>query len=100
MIYKDDWEEARQRMMAWWSGEVADRAVVQVTAPQKDAKVASAWNGWHLVHNLAHPERTFEEFEKHCQGTYFGGEALPNLFINLGPGIPAAYLGCTPRKVR
>jgi len=96
VIYKEDWEEVKERMIAWWSGEVIDRVVMQVTAPRKDVKVDSAWNGWYLVHNLAHPERAFEEFEKYCQGTYFGGEALPNLFINLGPGITAAYLGCTP----
>lgn len=97
MIYKDDWANAKERMRAWWSKEIMDRVVLQVTAPRKGTKVRSAWNGWYLAHHLTHPERAFEEFEKYCKGTYFGGEAFPNLWINLGPGIPAAYLGCAPR---
>jgi len=26
MLYKQDWEEAQQRIVAWWEGELIDRA--------------------------------------------------------------------------
>jgi len=97
MIYKDDWGRAKRRIEAWWSREVIDRIAIQVTAPRENVQVRSAWNWWNLVHNLTYPERAIGEFEKYCRGTYFGGEAFPNLWINLGPGIIAAYLGCSPR---
>lgn len=96
MIYKNDWGKAKKRMKAWWSREIIDRVVIQVTAPRKGAKVNCGWNSWNLVHNLVAPERAMEEFEEYCKGTYFGGEVFPNLWINLGPGITAAYLGCSP----
>ncbi|MBA7657747.1 hypothetical protein ES703_65689 [subsurface metagenome] len=32
-IHKEDVEESRARVEAWWNHEVIDRAVVQVTAP-------------------------------------------------------------------
>ncbi len=96
MLYKDDWEKAKIRMRAWWAGELIDRAVIQVSAPRKGVKVRLEWDGWSLIHNLTHPEKSFLEFEEYCKATYFGGEAFPNLWINLGPGITAAYLGCSP----
>lgn len=97
MIYKDDWSRAQERMRAWWSGEIIDRAVIQVTAPRKGAEIACRWDGWNLAHNLDSPERAVQEFEKYCRKTYFGGESFPNLWINLGPGIMAAYMGAEPK---
>lgn len=97
MMYKDDWSKAQERMRAWWSGEIIDRVVIQVTAPRKGVEIVSLWDGWNLVHNLDFPERAVQEFEKYCQNTYFGGESFPNLWINLGPGIMAAYIGAEPK---
>ena len=36
LMYKEDWEQARNRMDAWWLGEVIDRVAVRVTAPKED----------------------------------------------------------------
>jgi len=97
MIYKDDWEKAKERMNAWWEGEIIDRVVIQVTAPRKRARGNSTWTEWDLVHNLNDVERVIQAFEKQCQQTYFGGEAFPNFWINLGPGIMGAYIGAEPK---
>ena len=35
--------------------------------------------------------------EQHCRLTYFGGEAFPNLWFNMGPGCLSAYLDCMVR---
>lgn len=96
MLYKDDWEDAKKRMEAWWAGEVVERVVLQVYAPRKGSKPESSWNGWNFAHNLHQPEKAVEEFERSCKERFFGGEAFPNLWVNLGPGITAAYIGCTP----
>ncbi len=97
MRYKEDADRSRERMKAFFAGEVVDRAVIQVYAPKKGHRPASAWHGWYLVQNLDHPERIVDEFEKWCEGMFFGGEAFPNMATNLGPGSAAAYLGCEVR---
>ena len=35
MYYKPDWEQAKERMLAWWDHEIIDRACVAVHAPKR-----------------------------------------------------------------
>ena len=93
MLYKDDWEKVRQRMLAWWDGEILDRVVFQVTAPRKGMKQDHQWNPFYLAQHYQDPGRVLREWERYCENTFFGGEYIPNLWVNLGPGTPAAYLG-------
>jgi 5-methyltetrahydrofolate--homocysteine methyltransferase len=99
MLYKPDWEQARQRFEAWWEGEIIDRAAIQVIARRDGAEPVSddydAW--WPPQRFLNDPEYVVDTFEAYCRQTYFGGEAFLNLWINLGPGIMAAYLGAVPQ---
>jgi hypothetical protein len=97
MIYKEDWDKTKERMLAWWEGEILDRAVLQVTAPRKGTSGKHKWDWLNSFNHLDQPEKAREEFEEYCQNTFFGGESFPVLWVNLGPGIPAAYLGCTPQ---
>jgi len=97
MIYKKDWDQARERWRAWWAGELLDRVVLQVTAPRKGTSGRHKWNWLNSFNHRRQPEAAREEFEQYCSNTFFGGESFPNLWINLGPGITAAYLGCTPQ---
>ncbi|MBN2287732.1 MAG: hypothetical protein JXQ83_00270 [Candidatus Glassbacteria bacterium] len=97
MLYKDDWDQARERMGAWWAGELLDRAVLQATAPRKGSPGRHAWDWLNSFRHRDRPEMARQEFEEYCRNTYFGAESFPNLWVNLGPGILAAYLGCTPR---
>jgi 5-methyltetrahydrofolate--homocysteine methyltransferase len=98
MLYKEDWEKVRQRMLAWWQGEILDRVALQVDAPRDNARPHN-WDPFYLARHLDEPERAFTEWENYCRATFFGGEFVPNLWANLGPGIPAAYLGATPHVV-
>ncbi len=93
MLYKPEWEKVRQRYAAWLAGE-NETAILQARAP-KQVPQTYGFTGWDFVQNVAHPERAFEAFERYCQQTHFAADSLPNLFVNLGPGIPAGYLGCT-----
>ena len=36
MLWKQDSEEAKRRMEAWWHQEVIDRVCIQVTAPRSE----------------------------------------------------------------
>ncbi len=91
MLYKPDWDVVQQRYAMWLAGE-NETPLVQIKAP-KGAQT-HGYTGWNFVHEMEHPERAFEQYEAFCRQTHFAGDSLPNLFVNLGPGIPAAYLGC------
>mgnify|MGYP000896408048 CR=1 FL=1 len=97
-LFKDDWEAACRRMDAWWAGEIVDRCVVMVTAPRD-----------HPVGNIREPkpplnveqlwldaEYRVAAAEARFATTFYGGEAIPTFFPNLGPGIAATYIGVEP----
>ena len=97
MLYKEDWLLSQERLKAWWEHELIDRAVIQVTSPRWEVERLAEWDNWGFARNPSHPEVTISGFESWCAQTYFGGEAYPNLWVNLGPGIMGAYLGASPR---
>jgi len=96
MLLKANWEEAQERYRLWWAGEETDRPLLHVTAPRPGAAGAE-FGEWEFARNPDDAEATIERFVRWAQGTYFGGEAYPNLWPNLGPGILAAYLGARAR---
>jgi 5-methyltetrahydrofolate--homocysteine methyltransferase len=103
MFFKEDWKEAKQRLTAWWEGGTPDRPVIQVFAPRDNPKYASEedlefnYDEWGFARNPGNPDAAIRGFRRQCAETYFGGEAYPNLWINLGAGVLGAYLGAEPR---
>jgi hypothetical protein len=95
MDFKDDWPQAQERYRAWWAGECLDRPAIKVTAPRKRPLPGSREpyppKDW-LDHRtnadyiIAHHDHAFHH-------TYYAGEAFPSIWLNLGPGIMAAYYG-------
>ncbi|HID07842.1 MAG TPA: hypothetical protein EYP10_11935 [Armatimonadetes bacterium] len=98
MLYKEDWEQATERWEAFWHREIIDRVVISVTAPRAEPlpheeppKPASIEQQWlDIEFRIAESEATFAR-------TFYGGEAFPYFWCNLGPGIMATYVGATPR---
>jgi hypothetical protein len=97
MYYKADWSEARQRIEAWWRGEVVDRVAISVYAPRAEPIPG------HPYPSPVSPEQAWtdvsyrlEAVEAYCSQTYFGGEAYPRLNPSMGPGTLALFLGATP----
>jgi len=90
--YKDDWPQARERILAWWQGEIIDRVAIRVTAPKEPRRhvppPADPMGRWTDVGFL------IESAEAHLESTFFGGESIPCAFVNLGPSVMGAYLGC------
>lgn len=102
MIYKEDWEQARARTLAWWAGAIIDRPCLQVTAPRAGLEVkrqetltrpqdVSLERWWTDVDYIV--DRTARRIET----TFYGGEAFPLFNPNLGPDLFAAYLGAPLR---
>jgi hypothetical protein len=95
VIYKEDWEAAQERLTAWWDGEVMDRPVIQVTA-RRPVERKSPWDGWDFARYPDDPLKAVANFELGAESRFFGGEAFPSCWINLGAGAVAAFLGAQP----
>ncbi len=89
MEFRRDWDRVKRTFSAWWDKQ-ADYPLVQVTAPKRGA-VPADYDGWAFLRYQDDPERAIALFEEFAAATFFGGEAFPNLFPNLGPGALAAY---------
>jgi len=76
--FKPDWEETKQRMLAWWNGETIGRCAMAVYAqknietniqlPELPEKIEDRWIDFNYLR---------ESNEYRLSNTYFGGEALP-----------------------
>jgi len=94
MIYQKNWEDVKARYTAWWAGEPLDSCLAYITAPRKEPLAApphiepksleAKWTDQNLLLNNA-----LHGFSN----TYFGGDAYPYIWVNMGPGVLAAFIG-------
>ena len=91
-VYKEDIEQSKRRVEAWWNHEIVDRVVVQVTAPRESARVGS-------IPSIAAQERDEEAKQLYQQGLFFMisgrlDEAIDSLRRSLAiQVVPETYLG-------
>ena len=99
-VYKEDIEECKRRVDAWWNHEIIDRVVMQVRAPLNNLETNTAdtsemspeaVEAWFF-----NQEQVIPRLKRQLADTYFGGEAFPVMFPVAGRmvAITAAYLGC------
>ena len=112
MYYKDDWLKAKERLTAFWQGEMLDRCLVAVFAPRKTSKVSfpelqnGPWLGGlddfsdhehdKIKNWWTDPEENYKRAVYWFENTYFGGEAIPATYINWGAMAEAAFFGSEP----
>ena len=121
--YKSDFDEMKNRIEAWWEGEILDRVPLKVTAPNEDIPGAEGWifstafplacgdgrifsdeqesDVGDLEDYFTNPQKVIPRVEKLIEKTYWGGEAFPVMFpvpVNI-VAILAAYLGCPVQYV-
>lgn len=94
MEFKPDWPQAAERFKAWWAGEVIDRVALQVTAPKDGYAPKPAPVPQTLEERWTDVAHAIDTAEARMRATFYGGEALPLFFPNLGPDVFSAYLGC------
>lgn len=94
---KDDWEAAKKRYISWWANELCDRALVQVTAPKQGVQ-RGQWPGGAVTTETVwtNIEYMIWRTQEAIRTTYYGGEALPNLWHGWSVGH-ALLMGCEPR---
>ncbi|MFX0176966.1 MAG: hypothetical protein ACFE85_12130 [Candidatus Hodarchaeota archaeon] len=101
MTYKEDIQEAKERLDAWWDGEILDRPVISYLIPRKRGKLGGYLDllgeDWSLAQNHDAIEEAMNGFEERAALTFYGGETIPSYFPNYGPGIIAAIFGVKPK---
>lgn len=96
LLYKEDWEEAKKRLSAWWSRALyGGRPAFQIRAPRdkplphgpEPPEALSPQQRWlDVPWRIACAEYTFAR-------TIYLGEAFPYFDTTLGPGSLALHLG-------
>jgi hypothetical protein len=106
MLYKNDWEQIEKRFDAWWNHDLYDRVLLQLTAPKSKPNHSDSPVNKHELNRDSFEiirewrekgfDHTFllDDAEHRMESTYYGGEAFPNFWVNLGPGSLASYIGC------
>ena len=101
MELKEDLEEAKERLNAWWDQEILDRPVISYYVSKRRGAIGgyldARCSDWFLAKNHEDIEKALNDFEKRANQTYFGGESIPTYHPNYGPGIAAAVLGVQPK---
>ena len=94
MLYKPDWDMTRKRFEAFWNREIIDRCAISVTARKDNAKAASAAPSGQqadLVTRWTDPSYIIPVIRSGFERTYFGGDAFPLFFLNLGASGHAGF---------
>lgn len=90
--YKPDLEQVKKRMEAFWHGEILDRPLVSITAPNgKTPRTIPEPDT--LEKKVLDFDYRLDVEEEAIRCTYFGGEAIPCVWPNFGPNITATCLG-------
>lgn len=107
MLYKNDWDQVKQRFDRFWKNENDDRCCLAVTA-KKDY---SDWFVYHdkydinrfddddydsIKHWWCDVEENVKRSEFIFQNTYYGAEALPISYTNWGAMAICSFLGSEP----
>jgi hypothetical protein len=116
MYYKEDWEKAKERLVAFWHHEVIDRCCIAVHAPRRTSKLPpfpdlqdGPWLGGldevpdgdrqAIQQWWTDPDLNYRRVITWFENTHFGGEALPVTYVNWGAMALAAMFG-SPAEFR
>jgi len=100
--FKEDIEEVKDRLSAWWDHEIIDRPCVSYwdirpgSGPLDVKSIFEYYLPWHLAKNHDDIETSLIEFERVSSCMISGGDNVPRYFPNYGPGAMAAVLGIEP----
>lgn len=94
MLYKSDWEQAQKKFVEYWAMENHDRPLIAAIAPRDGYVCKEIKAPEKLEDRWMDIEYIIKNAREGFASTFFGGEAFPNLYPNLGPDILGAILGC------
>lgn len=92
MRYKQDWDMAKKRLTAFWDRDILDRCCISVKVPGQAAQTMPQTDAERLRH-WTDPEYIIQRDRAAMEHTYYGGEAFPCIFVNLGAAGHAVSAG-------
>jgi len=98
LLYKEDFDEARDRLSRWWDGEDIGRPAMLLTAPRKepleDVPNLPEPAGWSGRYSTKDFDYRVNLSRRGCINTHYVAEAMPVVAPDLAPNCLALYLGC------
>lgn len=94
MDYIKNWDKTKERLNAFWNGEIIDRCVVSITAPgngcilKNDVRPATCED---TVRYWTDGELILKRNTNLFNNTYFTGDAMPMIFLYLGAAGHAGF---------
>jgi len=91
--FKPDWDQAREKLRAWWHGRglalsvFAPRTKALFGLPKPEIPVDAEERWLDAEFRINNAEYLFDN-------TFYGGTAFPDANLYLGPGCMALYIGC------
>jgi len=99
LMYRPDWEQARQRLTTWWNDGDIGRPAMQITVPRQtpleDIPAMSEPDGWVTHYSTRSLPYRVNLALRSCLHADYYGEAVPAYSSgDLAPNCLALYLGC------
>lgn len=94
MDYRDNWEKSRDRLNAFMKGELLDRCCVSIVAPKKgrtNSVTPLPEKYEDKIRYWTDGELILKRYTSFFENTYFGGEAFPQIFPDLGAAGTAGF---------
>ncbi len=99
LLYREDMDDVRARLTAWWDGQDIGRPAMQITAPRPEpleyVPPMPEPPGWTTRYSTTNFAYRVHLSARRCIETVYLGEAVPTEAPDLGPNCLALYLGCT-----
>jgi len=98
-LYREDLDEARERLTTWWNGGDIGRPALQLTVPREEPieiveplPEPKGWTG--TPYTTIDFDFRVNRAARACIDTHYLAEAVPNVAPDLAPNCLALYLGC------
>lgn len=96
MLYKNNWEETKQRFEDYWNRNNSGRPIMRVVGIKPECepyKLPEELEPKDMDDMYLDADRIVKRFRHYCEAREFLGESFPNLSVDFGPGSIAGYLG-------
>jgi len=93
MLYKEDWDKTKKKYEEYWNRENHDRPLISILSPKQNIKKADFKMPENLKDRWMDTEYVIKKGRLNFENTFFGGEAYPILWPNLGPDIFGSIYG-------
>jgi hypothetical protein len=98
LLYREDMDDVRKRLTAWWNGGDIGRPAMQITAPRPEpiekVEAMAEPKGWVTGYSTTNFEYRVNLSARACINTYYLAEAVPCVAPDLAPNCLALFLGC------